>query len=109
MAGRQTDVTLYFISAPIEDATFSVRVVTDGVIYTRDDFTSKLTLAVGTFRRFGINLSGYDQPIMSVTEYTKVESVDQIDKISKDNTLSFESGSFSVYVLVYTVDLLKTL
>ena len=28
----------------------------------------------------------------------------QIDKISKDNTLSFESGSFSVYVLVYTVD-----
>lgn len=33
-----------------------------------------------------------------------VESVDQIDEISKDNTLSFESGSFSVYVLVYTVD-----
>lgn len=69
---------VYFISAPVTDATFSVRVVTDGVIYTRDDFTSKLTLAVGTFRRFGINLSGYDDPIMSVTEYTKVESDDQI-------------------------------
>lgn len=77
-AGADGTFPVYFISAPIEDATFSVRVVTDGVIYTRDDFTSKLTLAVGTFRRFGINLSGYDQPIMSVTEYTKVESVDQI-------------------------------
>ena len=33
-----------------------------------------------------------------------VENIDQIDEISKDNTLSFESGSFSVYVLVYTVD-----
>ena len=77
-AGVDGTFPVYFISAPIEDATFSVRVVTDGVIYTRDDFTSKLTLAVGTFRRFGINLSGYDQPIMSVTEYTKVESDDQI-------------------------------
>lgn len=77
-AGVDGTFPVYFISAPIEDATFSVRVVTDGVIYTRDDFTSKLTLAVGTFRRFGVNLSGYDQPIMSVTEYTKVESGDQI-------------------------------
>ena len=77
-AGADGTFPVYFISAPIEDATFSVRVVTDGVIYTRDDFTSKLTLAVGTFRRFGVNLSGYDQPIMSVTEYTKVESGDQI-------------------------------
>ena len=77
-AGVDGTFPVYFISAPIEDATFSVRVVTDGVIYTRDDFTSKLTLAVGTFRRFGINLSGYGQPIMPVTEYTKVESDDQI-------------------------------
>lgn len=77
-AGVDGTFPVYFISAPIEDASFSVRVVTDGVIYTRDDFTSKLTLAVGTFRRFGINLSGYGQPIMSVTEYTKVDSDDQI-------------------------------
>lgn len=77
-AGVDGTFPVYFISAPIEDATFSVRVVTDGVIYTRDDFTSKLTLAVGTFRRFGINLSGYGQPIMPVKEYTKVESDDQI-------------------------------
>lgn len=77
-AGADGTFPVYFISAPVTDATFSVRVVTDGVIYTRDDFTSKLTLAVGTFRRFGINLSGYGQPIMSVTEYTKVTSDDQI-------------------------------
>ena len=77
-AGVDGTFPVYFISAPIEDATFSVRVITDGVIYTRDDFTSKLTLAVGTFRRFGVNLSGYGQSIMSVTEYTKVESDDQI-------------------------------
>ena len=77
-AGVDGTFPVYFISAPVTDATFSVRVVTDGVIYTRDDFTSKLTLAVGTFRRFGVNLSGYGQPIMSVTEYTKVESDDQI-------------------------------
>ena len=77
-AGVDGTFPVYFISAPVTDATFSIRVVTDGVIYTRDDFQSKLTLAVGTFRRFGINLSGYGQPIMSVTEYKKVESVDQI-------------------------------
>ena len=102
-AGEDGTFPVYFISAPVTDATFSVRVVTDGVIYTRDDFTSKLTLAVGTFRRFGINLSGYGQPIMSVTEYTKVESDDQISDggeyliVAEDNSKAagpYNSGKF---------------
>ena len=33
-----------------------------------------------------------------------INSNDAIEEISKENTLSFESDSFSVYVLVYTVD-----
>ena len=106
-AGVDGTFPVYFISAPIEDAAFSVRVVTDGVIYTRDDFTSKLTLAVGTFRRFGINLSGYGQPIMSVTEYTKVDSDDQIADggeyliVAEDNSKAVgpynDSGSTKYY------------
>ena len=106
-AGVDGTFPVYFISAPIEDATFSVRVVTDGVIYTRDDFTSKLTLAVGTFRRFGVNLSGYDQPIMPIIEYTKVESDDQIAEggeyliVAEDNSKAAgpynDSGSTKYY------------
>lgn len=55
--GTDGSFPVYFTSAPVDGATFSVTVTTDQHIYTRDDFTSKLTFAVGTFRRFGINLS----------------------------------------------------
>ena len=78
VVGTDGTFPVYFVSAPVENATFSVRVVTESTVYTRDDFTSKLTLAVGTFRRFGINLSGYGTPIQTATEYKLVEDDEQI-------------------------------
>ena len=78
VVGTDGTFPVYFVSAPVEDATFSVRVVTESTVYMRDDFTSKLNLAVGTFRRFGINLSGYGTPIQAATEYKLVEDDEQI-------------------------------
>jgi len=78
VVGEDGTFPVYFTCAPVEGASFSVRVTTDSRLYTRDDFTSKLTLAVGTFRRFGINLSEYGAPIQSGTEYKLVEDDKQI-------------------------------
>ena len=78
VVGTDGTFPVYFVSAPVENATFSVRVVTESTVYMRDDFTSKLNLAVGTFRRFGINLSGYGTPIQTATEYKLVEDEEQI-------------------------------
>lgn len=67
---------VYFTSAPVTGASFSVDVTTDQHVYSRDNFTSKLTLSVGTFRRFGINLEDYGEDIVAGTVYTLVESQD---------------------------------
>ena len=69
---------VYFVSAPVEDATFSVKVTTDQNVYLRDNFTSKLTLTVSQVKRFGIQLGDYGSPISTGTIYTLVESADQI-------------------------------
>lgn len=53
---------VYFTSAPTTNASFNVDVTTDQHVYSRNNFTSKLTLSVGTFRRFGVNLGGYVRP-----------------------------------------------
>ena len=76
--GEDGTFPVYFVSAPVEGATFAVRAITDGMVYNRDDFTSKLTLEVGKFRRFGINLDGYGEEISEGVEYALVESADQI-------------------------------
>lgn len=73
--GSEGTFPVYFTSAPVTDASFSIVVTTDQHVYTRDNFTSKLTLAVGTFRRFGINLSGYGEEISEGTKYTLVEGI----------------------------------
>ncbi len=71
--GNDGSFPVYFTCAPVVDASFSVKVITDQNLYVRDNFTSKLTLAVGTFRRFGINLSGYGTPAQTTVEYKLVE------------------------------------
>ena len=76
--GTDGTFPVYFVSAPVDGATFSVRVVTEGTVYLRDDFTSKLTLAVGTYRRIGINLEGYGETVSEGTVYTLVESQDDL-------------------------------
>lgn len=79
VVGDDGTFPVYFTSAPVTGASFSVRVTTDKNVYLRDDFTSKLTLAVGTFRRFGINLSGYSSPISAGVEYQLVSSQSDLE------------------------------
>ncbi len=76
----RTDGTfpVYFTAAPVSGITFSVKVTTDKRVYLRDDFTSKLTLEVGKFRRFGVNLAGYGEVISQGTVYTLVESSEDL-------------------------------
>ena len=64
---------VYFTTAPVDDATFTVTVTTDKNVYTKTS-GSKITFACGTFKRFGVNLSGYGEPITEGTVYTLVES-----------------------------------
>lgn len=78
VVGTDGSFPVYFTSAPVDEASFSVTVTTDQHVYTRDDFTSKLSFAVGTFRRFGINLSNYGEEISTGVEYTLVESADDL-------------------------------
>ncbi len=79
VVGDDGTFPVYFTSAPVTGASFSVRVTTDKNVYLRDDFTSKLTLAVGTFRRFGINLSAYSSPISAGVEYQLVSSQSDLE------------------------------
>lgn len=75
--GEDGTFPVYFVAAPIEGASFSVRLATNQNVYERT-LTSKLTFSVGTFRRFGINLEGYGQPVQDAVDYTLVEDDDQI-------------------------------
>ena len=76
VVGSDGTFPVYFTSAPVSGATFSVKVTTDKNVYLRDDFTSKLTLEVGKFRRFGINLEGYGEAISEGTDYVIVKAQD---------------------------------
>ena len=75
--GSDGTFAVYFVSAPVEDATFSVKVTTDQNVYERT-LTSKLTLVVGQVKRFGIQLGDYGTPISTGTEYVLVESMDDL-------------------------------
>ena len=78
VVGSDGTFPVYFMSAPVTDATFSVGVTTDKHVYSRD-MTSKLSLATGIFRRFGINLDGYGEEISSGVEYTLVNSQSDLE------------------------------
>lgn len=68
---------VYFVSAPVEDASFGVKVTTDRNVYERS-LSSKLTLVAGQVKRFGIQLGDYGTPISSGTEYVLVEGMDDL-------------------------------
>ena len=78
VVGNEGTFSVYFVSAPVADATFSVKVTTDQNVYFRDNFTSKLTFTVSQVKRFGIQLGDYGTPISTGTTYTLVESADQL-------------------------------
>lgn len=98
VVGTDGSFPVYFISAPVTEASFSVTVTTDQHIYTRNDFSSKLTFAVGTFRRFGINLSGYGEEISEGTVYTLVETQDDL----------FNGATYIIYGSGYALGEQKT-
>lgn len=77
VVGNDGTFAVYFVSAPVEEASFKVKVTTDQNIYERT-LSSKLTLAVGQVKRFGIQLGDYGTPITTGTEYHLVESMDDL-------------------------------
>ena len=66
---------VYFTTAPVEDATFTVSVVTDQHKY-RKTSSKTITFATGSVRRFGVNLSGCEVP--DGRAFTLVEDVDDL-------------------------------
>jgi len=99
VVGTDGSFPVYFTSAPVDEASFSVTVTTDQHVYTRDDFTSKLTFAVGTFRRFGINLYGYGEEISTGVKYTLVDSNDDLYDGATYLLVGASSQSSTLYAL----------
>ena len=78
VVGNDGTFPVYFVTAPVTDATFSVKVTTDQNVYLRDNFNSKLTFTVDQVKRFGIQLGAYGTPISTDKTYVLVESVDDL-------------------------------
>ena len=102
VVGEDGTFPVYFTCAPVKEASFSVTVTTDGHSYTRDDFTSKLTLAVGTFRRFGINLAGYGEELQDGVEYKLVEDNKSIVDGAEYLIVSTKSNGGNVAASAYS-------
>lgn len=75
--GTDGTFAVYFVSAPVEEATFEVKVTTDQYVYERF-LSSKLTLTLGKVKRFGISLEGYGEIISNGIVYTLVESAEDL-------------------------------
>ena len=68
---------VYFTTAPVTDATFTVTVITDATKYTKTP-SSTISFATGIVRRFGVNFTGCGEPIVTGTVYTLVESQEDL-------------------------------
>ena len=66
---------VYFTTAPVDDATFTVSVVTDKHKY-RKTSSKTITFATGSVRRFGVDLSGCEVP--DGRAFTLVEDVSNL-------------------------------
>nr|MDE6779756.1 hypothetical protein [Alistipes sp.] len=74
-------VAVYFTSAPVESTAFSVRVVTDKNVYTKElALSAEKTLAFTLENRTGftVNLAGCGEPIAENKVYTLVETQDDL-------------------------------
>ena len=91
--GTDRTFAVYFVSAPVEDASISVKVTTDQYVYERV-LTSKLTLSLGTVKRFGISLEGYGEIVSSGTVYTLVESAEDIQDGAYYIIVGSKNGAF---------------
>ena len=64
---------VYFTTAPVTDATFTVKVTTNAAVYEKTS-SKVISFELGKVRRFGVDLSENRTPISSGTVYTLVES-----------------------------------
>lgn len=68
------EVSLWFITAPVQDATLSIYVITDKHIYEKD-FTKTITFAANTVTSFATTVAGCEVEVTSGTDdYIRVES-----------------------------------
>ncbi|MBQ7422696.1 MAG: chitobiase/beta-hexosaminidase C-terminal domain-containing protein [Prevotella sp.] len=83
---------VYFTTAPVNDAAFSVRVVTDKNVYEKTS-DKTISFACGQVRRFGVTLGGHSTPISTAVDYTLVEGAGQIADGAEYLIVSTKSGS----------------
>ncbi|MCI6318033.1 MAG: hypothetical protein MR784_00100 [Rikenellaceae bacterium] len=77
---------VYFVSAPVANAAIeSVVVTTDKKVYTKSSTLShnpfegkSISFAVGTMKRFGMDMGGYGEAISTKTEYTLVKATSEL-------------------------------
>lgn len=86
VAGSDGTFPVYFVSAPVESAAIeSVVVTTDKKVYTKSSTLSpnpfegkSITFAVGTMKRFGMDMEVYGEAISTKTEYTLVKATSEL-------------------------------
>lgn len=84
VAGSDGTFPVYFVSAPVENAAIeSVVVTTDKKVYTKSSTLSpnpfegkSITFAVGTMKRFGMDMEGYGEAISTGVTYIKATSLE---------------------------------
>lgn len=67
--GASKEFPVYFVAMPNEGQTLTVTVKTDQYTYTKTFGNGAINLNLGGFARFGVNLSGCGEPVVS-TDYT---------------------------------------
>lgn len=84
VAGSDGTFPVYFVSAPVANAAIeSVVVTTDKKVYTKSSTLSpnpfegkSITFAVGTMKRFGMDMEGYGEAISTGVTYIKATSLE---------------------------------
>lgn len=98
---------VYFVSAPVENAAIeSVVVTTDKKVYTKSSTLSpnpfegkSISFAVGTMKRFGMDMGGYGEAISTGVTYVKATSLEAFGDsqtviiVGTDGTSYFTMGT----------------
>ncbi|MDY4481678.1 MAG: hypothetical protein SPE21_05775 [Candidatus Cryptobacteroides sp.] len=107
VAGSDGTFPVYFVSAPVEKAAIeSVVVTTDKKVYTKSSTLSpnpfegkSITFAVGTMKRFGMDMEGYGEAISTGVTYVKATSLEAFGDsqtviiVGTDGTSYFTMGT----------------
>lgn len=107
VAGSDGTFPVYFVSAPVESAAIeSVVVTTDKKVYTKSSTLSpnpfegkSITFAVGTMKRFGMDMGGYGEAISTGVTYVKATSLEAFGDsqtviiVGTDGTSYFTMGT----------------